>query len=53
MSMKFCAMAAFCAEVGVTFNPVPFLNGAFVVSDVSDPTEPIVFSSEGFQVLTG
>ena len=45
--------ADLCTEVGVTFAPVPFLNGAFVVINVSDPLEPIVFASEGFQALTG
>ena len=45
--------ADFCTEVGVTFASVPFLNGSFVIINLSDPLEPIVFLYEGFQKLTG
>ena len=45
--------AEFCSEIGVSFEGIAFLNGSFIVSDVVDPIQPIVFASAEFQLLTG
>jgi len=44
---------AFCESNHITFESAPYMNGCFVVSDISSPHEPIVFVSDLFMQLTG
>eukprot|EP01063_Lacrimia_lanifica_P037950 TRINITY_DN7953_c0_g1_i1.p1 TRINITY_DN7953_c0_g1~~TRINITY_DN7953_c0_g1_i1.p1 ORF type:complete len:465 (+),score=83.94 TRINITY_DN7953_c0_g1_i1:63-1457(+) len=39
--------------VGAVFDPVPFLNGPFIVSDAEHPEQAVVYVSAGFSVVTG